>query len=142
MLNAAPSALQPPFYFAAVAVGYGLMLPVLAVLHARHQRHRESGAILGTIAGTAAVVLGIIAAADAVVAPGALLTRGVWWWTVGKMWWETALLPRSLGIVTMGLAVFAFVGSLIPAFLTAPLDIVLGLWMLALAVLLRRAGAT
>lgn len=138
-LGLVPGSLLPPFFFAAVAVGFGFVLPVLAVLHARHQRWRESGAILGTISGTAVVVMGMVASADPALAAGALFVRGIWWWTIGKLWWETGLLPRTLGIVTMMLAVMSFVACLIPTFLGPPLDIALGLWMLAVSAALWRS---
>ena len=138
-LVALPSALLPPFYYLAVAVGFGFILPVLAVLHARHQGWRESGAILGTISGTATVIMGMVAATDPVSAAGALFVRGVWWWTVGKMWWETALLPRPLGLVTMALAIVAFAACLAPGFVLAALDGMLGMWMLVLAAVLWRS---
>lgn len=138
-LGASPSALLPPFYFLAVAIGYGFILPVLAVLHARHQRYRESGAILGTISGTSVVILGIVAASDPTIAAGALFVRGIWWWTIGKMWWETDLLPRTFGILTMMLSVMAFVACFVPTFAGPPLDLVFGLWMLVLSVALWRS---
>ena len=138
-LDVAPAFLLPPFFFVAVAIGYGFILPVLAVLHARHQRWRESGAILGTISGTSAVVMGTVASADPTLAAVALFVRGMWWWTIGKMWWETDLLPRTLGILTMMLAVMSFVACLIPTFLGPPLDLALGVWMLVVAVALWRS---
>ncbi len=123
-----------------VAIGCGLLLPVIAVLHVRHARSRESGAVLGTIAGTAAVVLGIVAAASPLAAIPALFVRGVWWWTVGKMWWETALLPRPLGALTMALAVAAFAAAAAAAplaldagALAAADRVVLGAWAIALS---------
>lgn len=126
-----------------VAIGYGLLLPVIAILHVRHRRWRESGAILGTIAGTATVVLGIVASASPFATIPALFVRGIWWWTIGKMWWETALLPRPLGAVTMVLAVMAFAvaASAAPVNLDAGVlvaadRVVLGAWatLLSLAV--------
>lgn len=138
-LGAFPQALLPPFFFLTVAIAYGFMLPVLAVLHARHQRYRESGAILGTIGGTSVVVLGIVAASDPTIAAAALFVRGIWWWTIGKMWWETDLLPRTFGLVTMAISVMAFVASLVPTFAGPPLDLAFGLWMLALSLMLWRS---
>ena len=44
----------PSWYFALGAVGYGLLLPVIASLHVRHEPLRRSGAVLGTIAGVIA----------------------------------------------------------------------------------------
>lgn len=109
------------------------------MLHARHRRYRESGAILATISGTSVVVMGMIASADPALAAGALFVRGIWWWTIGKMWWETGLLPRTFGMVTMMLAVMAFVACLVPTFAGPTLDLALGLWMLVLSAALWRS---
>ena len=108
---------------------------------------RASGAVLGTIAGASVVTLGLGAAANPDLIPAALFVRGVWWWTVGKIWVETAVLPRVLGAVTMGLAVacFALVGfyaltgiPMSPPDL--PLRVVLGAWLIVLAVTLWLQG--
>ena len=129
-----------------MAVGYGLLLPVLAVLQVRHATVRQSGAILGTAARMASITVGFGASASADLVVGALFVRGIWWWTVGKMWAETGVLPRALGVATMALAVIAL-GT---AVATGPLDIdlgsvwmvervVLGLWTLAVSFVLWRA---
>ena len=71
--------------------------------------------------------------------------RGIWWWTIGKIWSETSLLPHLLGVVTMALAVLAFVA----AAAAAPLGMsastlwlaertILGLWTFAVAIALWR----
>jgi hypothetical protein len=130
----------PNWYFALGAAAYGLLLPVVASLHVRHLAVRQSGAILGTIAGTAVVTIGLGASANFDLIPAALFVRGIWWWTLGKMWVETDVLPRVLGAVTMGLAVacFALVGyyaltgiPMAPPEL--PLRVALAAWLLALA---------
>src|SRR5207302_4443970 len=95
----------PSWYFALGAVGYGLLLPVVASLHVRHEPLRRSGAVLGTIAGARVVTLGLGAAANTDLIPAALFVRGVWWWTIGKTWAETGVLPRAVGWITMLLAV-------------------------------------
>ena len=112
----------PNWYFSLSALAYGLLLPVLATLHVRHLAVRQSGAVLGTIAGTAVVTIGIGASASFDLIPAALFVRAIWWWTVGKIWVETAVLPRVLGAVTMGLAIACFAlarcsstASLLPA---------------------------
>ncbi|HKW79146.1 MAG TPA: hypothetical protein VJQ09_08580, partial [Candidatus Limnocylindria bacterium] len=75
-----------------------------------------------------------------------LLLRGVWWWTIGRMWAETNAMPRLFGVATMVLAVIA-IGA---ALASAPMSIgaaaiwtseriVLGLWTLALSLALWRA---
>ena len=133
----------PNWYFSLSALAYGLLLPVLATLHVRHLAVRQSGAVLGTIAGTAVVTIGIGASASFDLIPAALFVRAIWWWTVGKIWVETAVLPRVLGAVTMGLAIacFALVGfyaltgiPMSPPDL--PLRVVLGAWLIVLAVTL------
>jgi hypothetical protein len=135
----------PDWYFLFIALGYALLLPVLAVLHVRHAAVRQSGAILGTIAGTAAVAIGIAASASMELVVAALLVRGIWWWTIGKMWAQTGVIPRALGYFTMLLAILA-IGAAVAA---APLAIsaavlwtaerlILGVWSLAVAVALWR----
>ena len=128
----------PAWFFLLTSVGYGLMLPVIAVLHVRHLVVRQSGAMLGTIGGTAVVVVGISASASAELAVAALFVLTIWWWTIGKMWWETGVLARWLGAVTMGLAVGAFGLVLAQAPLGVdmasawlPLRALLGVWLLA-----------
>ncbi len=137
--------LYPDWYFFLTAVAYGLMLPVIAVLHVRHARLRDSGAILGTIIGTVVVALGIGVTAAPELTLAALFIRAMWWWTLGKLWWETGVVSRSLGAITLGLAVgqFALVVLFGPTgadmtILALPLRLTLGVWMLALAAALWR----
>jgi len=139
----------PPWFFLLTSIAYGLMLPVIAVLHVRHLVVRQSGAMLGTIAGTSVVVVGIAASAAPDLAVAALFVRAIWWWTVGKMWWETGVLPRWLGAITLALAVgsFALVLALGPlgidmAVAWLPLGALLGLWLLALSNALWRSRVT
>lgn len=122
------------------------MLPVIAVLHVRHLAVRQSGAVLGTISGTAVALLGISASAVPELAVAALFVRAIWWWTIGKMWWETGVLPRWLGAITLGLAAgaFALIVALAPlgvdmAVAWLPLRALLGLWLLALSYALWRS---
>src|SRR5207237_1931818 len=121
------------------AVSYGLLLPVIASLHVRHEPLRRSGAVLGTIAGASVVTLGLGAAANTDLIPAALFVRGVWWWTIGKMWAETGVLPRPFGWITAALAMACF--ALVAAYaLTGipmsppdlPLRLLLGLWLIVL----------
>jgi hypothetical protein len=98
----------PSWYFALSAIGYGLLLPVIASLHVRHEPLRGSGTVLGTIAGASVVTLGLGAAANVDLIPAALFVRGIWWWTIGKMWVETGVLPRAFGWITAGLAIVCF----------------------------------
>ena len=136
----------PAWYFLLVAVGYGLLLPAIANLHVRHLPLRASGAVLGTAAGTAALTIGIAASANSELVFAALFVRGIWWWTIGKMWAETNAMPRLFGVTTMVLAVVA-IGA---AVASAPMGmdaatlwlserVILGLWTVALALLFWRA---
>ena len=137
--------LYPDWYFFLTAVAYGLMLPVIAVLHVRHARVRDSGAVLGTIIGTVVVALGIGVTAAPELTLATLFIRAMWWWTLGKLWWETDVVSRWLGAITLGLAVgqFALVVLFGPTggdmtILALPLRLTLGVWMLALAAALWR----
>jgi hypothetical protein len=139
----------PAWFFLLTAVAYGLMLPVIAMLHVRHLPVRQSGAMLGTVAGTAVVVVGISASAAPELAVAALFVRAIWWWTIGKTWWETGVVPRWLGAVTLGLAVgeFALVLALGPlgadmSIAWLPLRVLLGVWLVVLSITLWRPRAT
>jgi hypothetical protein len=141
----APS-FYPDWYFLLVAIGYGLLLPAIANLHVRHQPLRASGAVLGTAAGTASITVGLAASANFDLVVAALVVRGIWWWTIGKLWAETRVMPRLFGVATMVLAVLAF-GA---AIASAPMAmdggaiwmaerLILGIWTLVLSVALWRA---
>jgi len=133
----------PSVYFSLSAAAYGLLLPVVASLHVRHAPLRQSGAVLGTIAGASVVTLGLGAAANADLIPAALFVRGIWWWTIGKIWSETGVLPRPFGWATMLLALACF--ALVAIYATTgipmsppdlPLRMLLGAWLLVLAAFL------
>jgi hypothetical protein len=139
-------------YDALIAVGFGLMLPAIAVLHSLHRTVRSSGAVLGTIAGTAMVAIGLAGSVALDLRPAALVVLGVWWWTIGKMWVETGVMPRVLGLATAALAVISFVGAaglVLSADLLQPgvaagqawtlVHVVIGLWLGFLAVALFRS---
>ncbi len=143
----------PSWYFLLTATGYGLILPVLAILHVRHASMRESGAVLATVAGTATITVGIAASGNETLIVAALFVRGIWWWTVGKLWRETSLFPSWLALPTMALAALAFVAAIatapmgLGAYAPTGLDTqsiwmeeraVLGLWMLAVSYALWR----
>jgi len=135
----------PDWYFLFIALGYGLLLPVLAVLHVRHAAVRQSGAVLGTSAGTAAITVGLAASANMELVVAALLVRGIWWWTIGKMWAETAVVPRWLGLPTMAIGAVSIVAAVISAPLAMSAAtlwtverLILGIWSLALAFALLR----
>jgi hypothetical protein len=133
-------------YDALLAVAFGLMLPGVAVLHSLHRAVRSSGAVLGTIAGTATVAVGLAGSVALDLRPAALVVLGVWWWTIGKMWVETGVMPRAFGVATATLAVVAFVGAaalVLGAGLLQPgisagqawtvVHVAIGLWLLGLA---------
>ncbi len=136
----------PSWYFVFAAVGYGLLLPVLAVLQVRHATVRQSGAVLGTAAGMATITVGLAASANSDLVVAALFVRGVWWWTIGKLWAETGIMPRGLGLLTMLLAVIALGAALASAPMgmeTATLwlseRLILGIWTITVAVALWRS---
>lgn len=131
------------------------------MLHVRHAAVRQSGAILGTIAGAAVATVGLAGSANVDVRPASLFVLGMWWWTIGKLWAETGVLPRTFGTVTAILGVCAFVlvplevfsatfvavmprslaDALAQPYFTAA-HLVLGLWLLALAWTFARASAS
>lgn len=140
-----------------MAVGYGFLLPAIAVLHVRNLSVRQSGAVLGTIAGAAVATVGLAGSANVDVRPASLFVLGMWWWTIGKMWAQTGVLPATFGRVTaaLGLVAFAFVplqafsttlGSIMPPSLGDALaqpyfsaaHLVIGAWLIALAVTFTR----
>ena len=134
------------WYSLSVAIGYGLLLPVLAILQMRHARVRQSGAILGTAAGMATITVGIGASSSESLVVAALFVRGIWWWTIGKMWADTNVMPALLGRVTQLLAAVAFIASLLAglqfmgiATLWTAERVILGLWAIALAYALWRS---
>jgi hypothetical protein len=131
----------PSWYFALNAVAFGLMLPAIASLHVRHLLVRQSGAMLGTITGVSVVALGAVAASDDALLPAALFVSGMWWWTIGKMWAETQVMPRALGWFTMALAFWCFVyagAGLFASVPELPLRLFLGVWLIFLAVIFWR----
>ncbi len=113
-------------------VGYGLLLPPLASLHARSAPHRASGAVLATSAGVATALSALFGTGWQT-----LFFLGMWWWTAGKMTVETATLPRPFGRFTMALGALALVGALFAAigsFAALPLgQAALAAWLLGLA---------
>ena len=142
----------PYLYDLLVAVAYGFLLPGIAVLHVRHAAVRQSGAILGTIAGAAVATVGLAGSANVDVRPASLFVLGLWWWTIGKMWAQTGVMPRTLGRVTATLGAIAFVLVPLEAFSAAftammprsladalaqpyfsAAHLVLGVWLLVLA---------
>ena len=142
----------PYLYDALVAVAYGFLLPAIAVLHVRHTAVRQSGAILGTIAGAAVATVGLAGSANIDVRPASLFVLGMWWWTIGKMWAQTGVLPRTFGRVTAALGLVAFVLMPLEAFSTSLVSVMprsladalaqpyfavahlaIGAWMLGLA---------
>jgi hypothetical protein len=132
------------------------MLPAIAVLHARHRAVRDSGAVLATIAGTSAVAVGLAGSVNVDLQPAAMVVLGMWWWTIGKMWAEAAVMPRTLGLATAALGSVAFAGGLFAAVnvgLSAvrpgfpdvavwpALEAALGAWLIVLGLSLPRGDA-
>ena len=67
--------------------------------------------MLGTIAGTCVVLVGLVGTPET--NPASIVVRSVWWWTIGKMWAETNVLPRAFGWITMiGAILVAVVGGI------------------------------
>lgn len=142
----------PYLYGVLIAVGYGLMLPAIAVMHGRHTLVRQSAAFLGTIAGNATVTVGLGGSVNADLRPAALFVLGIWWWTIGKMWVQTRALPPKLGWGTASLGVLALVGTfaesanilsaVVPGYpdigVWALGHIALGLWLFAVSFVLAR----
>jgi hypothetical protein len=144
-LNFAPS-FFPDWYFLLIAVAYALLLPAIANLHVRHKAHRASGAVLGTATGIATVTVGIAASANFDLVVAALLVLGMWWWTIGKLWAETRVMPRLFGMATMVLAALAIATAVISAPMNVAMSTIwtaerltLGLWSLVLSFALWRA---
>jgi hypothetical protein len=143
------------------AIAYGFLLPGIAVLHVRHAAVRQSGAILATIAGAAVATVGLAGSANVDVRPASLFVLGMWWWTIGKMWVQTGVMPRAFGRGTAALGIAAFVLVPLEAFsstfiavmprsladaLAQPYfsaaHLVLGAWLLVLSALFAREGTT
>ena len=139
------------------AIAYGFLLPAIAVLHVRHAAVRQSGAILATISGAAVATVGLAGSANVDVRPASLFVLGMWWWTSGKMWVQTGVMPRTFGRVTAALGLVAFLlvpleafSSSFTAVMPRPIadalaqpyftaaHLVLGGWLIALAWVFRR----
>ncbi|HET8567599.1 MAG TPA: hypothetical protein VFM93_01270 [Candidatus Limnocylindria bacterium] len=132
---------------------YGLILPAVASLHARHIGLRASGAVLATIFGTAHAAMSILGTVNVDAQGPAVFLMGVWWWTCGKMWFETATLPRALDLATTALAPVVMLASFAVA-VNAPLlafgapdlrvwevtRVALAVWLVALAAMLWRSS--
>ena len=130
-----------------------LLLPAIAHLQLRHSGVRGGGAILGTVTGVAALLLGIGAQLNVDAQPAAMFALGMWWWTIGKLWAETGVISSAFGRITAGAGALALLGSFIAAGI-APLTALLpgvpdlavwdasrgalSAWSLALALLLWR----
>jgi hypothetical protein len=119
------------------------------VLHVRHARSRAAGAILATAAGTTAVAVGVAASATDDLALAGALVLGMWWWTIGKMWVETRVMPRLFGLTTMVLAVVALAAAVVvaatgyaPSATWTSERLALGAWTLGLAAALARTRSS
>ena len=158
LLVVAVGAVAYPYLFDLLsAIAYGFLLPAIAVLHVRHAAVRQSGAILATISGAAVATVGLAGSANVDVRPASLFVLGMWWWTIGKMWVQTGVMPRVFGRVTaaLGLAAFALVpieafaasfNAVMPRSLADALaqpyfsaaHITLGVWLFVLAAIFAR----
>lgn len=149
----------PYLYDVLTAMAYGFLLPAIAVLHVRHAAVRQSGAILGTIAGAAVATVGLAGSANVDVRPASLFVLGMWWWTIGKMWTQTRVMPRPFGYATAGLGLVSFVLVPLEAFSSAFVAVMprsladalaqpyftaahltLGAWLVVLAWIFARTG--
>jgi hypothetical protein len=99
---------------------YLLLLPAIAHLHIRHSGVRISGATLALLTGAAAAIVGIAGALNVDAQPAAMFAQGMWWWTVGKLWAETGVVQRTLGLATAGSAALVLLASFVASGL-APL---------------------
>src|SRR5262249_19964432 len=122
----------------------GLLLPVIAVMHVRHAAVRQSGTLLGTIAGGVAVAAGIASTAAGGLRMPALFVRGVGGGASGELWGEAGVRPRPLGALTMGLAVVAFAAAVLSQPLKLDIAwiferVALGAWTLLVAIALWRS---
>ena len=142
VLLAAPVA-GPQLYGLLAVLGFGLLLPPVAILHVRFTAIGPQAAILATAAGAAVAVTGVVALAFDDLEPGALFFLGMWWWVVGKFSVETGLLPRTFGYATMVGAAFVFVAMVGDSVgvgrwtWTLP-RLLLAAWLVVLAALLYR----
>ncbi len=139
---AAPVA-GPQLYGLLAVLGFGLLLPAIAILYVRFATIGPQAAILATIAGVATSLSGIVAMAFDDVEPGALFFLGTWWWVVGKFSVETGLLARVFGYATMvgsALAFAAMIGDSlgIGRWTWSGPRLLLAAWLLGLAWLLYR----
>ena len=115
------------------------------IRHAFRGRWVEPVASLADLIAVIAVTIGVAASAAPQLAVAALFVRAIWWWTIGKLWWETDVVARWLGAVTLGLAVgeFALVLALGPlgadmSVAWLPLRVLLGVWLIVLSIELWR----
>ncbi len=137
---AAPVA-GPQLYGLLAVLGFGLLLPPIAILHARFSAIGPHTAILATAAGVATSVVGIGALALDDLEPGALFFLSMWWWVVGKFSVETGLYARPFGYATMLGSLVAFVAMVgdvlgIGRWTWTLPRLVLAVWLVVLAALL------
>lgn len=133
----------PQLYGLLAVLGFGLLLPPIALLHARFAPLRPQGAMLATLAGGATAVAGVAALALDDLEPAALFFLGMWWWVTGKFVAESGVLPRLFGRVTAAAAPLVFAALLANLFGIRPYSwsaprLALALWLFVLAFLLYR----
>ena len=133
----------PQFYGLLAVLGFGLLLPPIALLHVRIAALRPHAAVLATLAGGATAVSGVAALALDDLEPAALFFLATWWWVAGKLMAESGALSRRFGQLTAATAPLVFVALIANLFGVRPYSwsaprLALALWLLALALLLYR----
>lgn len=132
----------PQAYGILAVLGFGLLLPPIAILHARFAGANAHGTLLSTIAGTATAVTGLAALLLNDLEPAALFFLGLWWWTAGRLATEAVAFPRAFALATSALGVIAFLASLADIFgvriAWSAARLLLAAWLVVLTWLLRR----
>ena len=134
---------ESPFRTLVAGLAYAFILPAVALLHARNAPHRASGTVLASLTGLGVASIGIAASRDPSLRPAELILLGLWWWTLGKMSWETGTLPGRFGLVTAAAGAAALLLAVGLSSGAAPLAgdvarLALGAWLVVLALLLLR----
>ncbi len=132
----------PQLYGLLAVLGFGLLLPPIALLHARFALIRPQAAVLATLAGSATALAGVAALALNDLEPAALFFLGTWWWVTGKFVADSGVLPRAFGVATAAAAPLVYAALIANLFglrysWSAP-RLALAAWLFVLASLLYR----
>ncbi len=131
----------PQLYELLAVLGFGLLLPPIATLHARLSATNAHAAILASLAAAATSISGAAALLLNDLEPEALLFLGTWWWVFGKFEAQRGAW-RPFGTLTMALAVLAYAALLADLFgvrlAWQGARLALAAWLVALAYLLGR----